>query len=68
MKKSAVDRKVAKIEWILDRMEQGLYTGFTIGWVTDQIAWLYKWRYIDYDLMTHLTAKARYVISTYAPD
>lgn len=60
--------KVGQIDNYLDRMEQGLYTGVSIGYVTDQIAWLWKWRKISYEEMSRLTAKARYVISTYMPD
>lgn len=63
-----VSNKISFVENTLDRMEQGLYTGISIGRITDTIAWLWKYRYINYDQMTKLTAKARYIISTYKPD
>lgn len=66
--KTAVEKKVKRVCDTLDRMEKGVYAGATIGWVTDQIAWLWKWRYISYEEMTRLTARARFVISTYKPD
>ena len=68
MKPETIDKKVSKLYNTMDRMERGLYTGLSIGWVTDQIAWLWKFRYIDYDEMTKLTARARYIIGTYRPD
>lgn len=63
-----VQKKVKRIENILDRMEKGLYTGISIGYVTDQIAWLWKFRYIDYDTLTRLTTRATYVINTFNLD
>lgn len=68
IKPQTIEKKIKKIENTLSRMENGLYTDVSIGYITDQIAWLWKYRYIDYDTMTRLTAYARYVISTYKPD
>jgi len=68
IKSETIQKKIKRIEDTLDRMERGLYTGVSIGWVTDQIAWLWKFRYISYDEMTRLTAYARYIIGTYKPD
>ena len=68
MKKETAKRKVKFIEDNLNRMENGLYTGLSIGQITDTIAWLWKFRHIDYNELTRLTAKARYIISTYKPD
>ena len=61
-------KKVKFVRDTLDRMDQGKWTGVRIGCITDQIAWLWKFRKIDYETMTELTAKARYVISTMKPD
>lgn len=68
MKPETVQKKVRRINDTLDRMERGLYVGVSIGWVCDQIAWLWKFRHISYAEMTALTAKARYVLSTFKPD
>lgn len=68
MKPDAIKKKVARIDSILDRIERGMYVGESIGNVTDQIAWLWKFRHISYEEMTRLTAKARYVISTFKPE
>ena len=68
VKPETIRKKIKRVEDTLDRMEQGLYVGVSIGWVTDQIAWLWKFRHISYEEMTRLTAHARYVISTYKPD
>ena len=59
------EKKVNKIENILDRMEKGLYTGISIGYVTDQIAWLWKFRYINSDKLTELTTRTINVINTF---
>ena len=58
MKQDTIKKKVNKIENILDRMEKGLYTGISIGYVTDQIAWLWKFRHISHDEMVKLTDHA----------
>lgn len=68
VKPETIQKKIKRIDDTLDRMERGLYTGIRIGKITDQIAWLWKFRHISYDEMTRLTARARYVISTYKPD
>lgn len=58
MKQDTVKKKVEKIENSLNRMEQGLYTDVSISWITDQIAWLWKFRYISHDDMVKLTDHA----------
>lgn len=63
-----VQKKVNRIENILDRMEKGLYTGISIGYISDQIAWLWKFRYIDHDTLTNLTTRVTYVINTFNLD
>lgn len=68
IKSDTIQKKIKRVKDTLDRMERGLYVGVSIGWVTDQIAWLWKFRHINYDEMTQLTARARYIISTYKPD
>lgn len=62
VKKNTIDRKVKRIEDALTRMENGMYSGVRIGWITDTIVWLWKYRYISYEQLTDLTARARYVI------
>ena len=68
IKSETIQKKIKKIENTLNRMGNGLYTGVSIGYITNQIAWLWKYRYISYEEMTELTAYARYIISTYKPD
>lgn len=51
-----------RVQQLLDRMCMGKYTGFTIGQITDRIAWLWKWRKISYEQMTKMTAQARYIL------
>ena len=58
-----VEKAVQKLHNLLDRMENGLYTGIKIGWITDRIAWLWKFRQIDYDTMSMLCMHATRVIS-----
>lgn len=58
MKQDTVKKKVEKIENSLNRMEQGLYTDVSISWITDQIAWLWKFRHISHDDMVKLTNHA----------
>jgi hypothetical protein len=62
IKKETISKKIKRVEDALTRMENGMYAGVTVGWITDTIAWLWKFRYIDYDQLTDLTARARYVI------
>ena len=63
------DKKKIEFIWnTLDRIERGQYVGVSIGTVTDMIAWLWKWRKIDYQTLTDMTGKATYVISTFKPD
>lgn len=38
------------------------------GWVCDQIAWLWKFRYITHEELARLTSKVRYVIYLVHPD
>lgn len=68
VKSETIEKKIKRIEDTLERMERGLYTGVSIGWVTDQIAWLWKFRLINHDKMTDLATHAMYVISTYKPE
>lgn len=68
MKQETLKKKIKKVEDTLDRMERGLYTGVSIGWVTDQIAWLWKYRYIDHDKLNELTSHAIYVMYLVNPD
>lgn len=68
MKTETVKRKVKFIEDNLNRIENGLYTGLTIGKITDTIAWLWKYRYIDYETMSKLVARTTYIINAYKPD
>lgn len=63
MKKESIDKKVKRIKDALDRMDRGLYAGVTIDWVTDQIVWLWKFRYIDHDTMTELSTHAIQTLS-----
>lgn len=63
MKQETIEKKVELIRDTLDRMDRGMYAGHTIGWVTDQIAWLWKFRHIDYDTMTELAMHAVYTLS-----
>lgn len=56
-----------RVQTILDRMVDGKYTGFTIGQVVDQIAWLWKWKKITRDEMTLMTAQARYILGECDP-
>lgn len=58
MKQDTVKKKVEKIENSLNRMEQGLYTDVSISWITDQIAWLWKFHHISHDDMVKLTDHA----------
>lgn len=58
MKQDTIKKKVEKIENSLNRMEQGLYTDVSISWITDQIAWLWKFRHISHDEMIKLTDHA----------
>lgn len=62
------EKKLKFINDTLDRMERGLYTGVGIGTITDQIAWLWKFRKIDYETMAQLTDKATHIIHTYKPE
>lgn len=62
VKKETILKKIKRVEDALTRMENGMYPGVSIGWITDTIAWLWKFRYISYDKLTDLTARARYVI------
>lgn len=49
---------IAQLRETLDRMESGKYTGIKISKVTDQIAWLWKWRKISREEMIELTEQA----------
>lgn len=62
IKKETIERKIKKIEDTLSRMEKGAYTGLSIGWVTDQIDWLWKFRYINENQLNDLCSHATYVI------
>lgn len=60
-----------RVQNALERMVYGKYTGWTIGQVTDKIAWLWQWRKITYEEMTTMTAQARYILGelkAYDPD
>ena len=67
MKQESIDAKVQRIRDALDRMDRGMYPGLSIGMITDQIAWLWKFRYIDYDTMTELATHAIYTLSIIRP-
>lgn len=47
--------KKERVQEILDKMEQGKYTGFPISQITDNIAWLWKWRKITREEMERMT-------------
>lgn len=47
---------------ILDRAAAGQYTGWSIGEMCDRIAWLWKYRKIDYNTMEKMTAQMRYIM------
>ena len=64
----SIRRKVKRIDDTLNRIECGLYTGVSIGSITDEIAWLWKFRYISYEEMQRLTDRAINVIKVYRPD
>ena len=61
--KKDVEKEVKRLHNLLDRMENGLYTGIKIGWITDRIAWLWKFHQIDYDTMSMLCMHATRAIS-----
>lgn len=58
MKPETVQRKVRRLEEAMDRMEHGLYPGLSISEINDQIAWLWKFRYIDYYDMSRLAHRS----------
>lgn len=68
MKQETLGKKIKRIEDTFDRMERGMYTGVSIGWVIDQIAWLWKYRYIDHDKLNELSSHAMYVMYLVNPD
>lgn len=55
---------IAQLRETLDRMESGKYTGIKISKVTDQIAWLWKWRKISREEMKELTEQAIRILET----
>ena len=57
-----------RINNILQRMEQGLYTGIKISQVTDRIAWLWRWKKITEEQKDELASRADYIIRTYRPE
>lgn len=68
MTEAAIEKKVKKIDDVLSRMERGQYVGVPISYITDQIAWLWRWRKIGRKEMVRLTDRATYVISSYGSD
>lgn len=58
IKQSTIERKIQKIEDTLTKMEQGKYTGLSIDYITDQIDWLWKFRYINEEILDNLCTHA----------
>ena len=53
---------VKQLHEALDRMERGQYTGFTIGQLTDKIAWLWKWKKNSHDEMEMMALQAIHIL------
>lgn len=47
MKKETVEKWITRIERDLSRIEVGSYSDLTLEQITDRIAWLAKFKYID---------------------
>ena len=59
--------KKERVQKILDRMERGQYTGFTIEHIVDKITWLWKWRKITHDELTKMTSQVMRILGEDEP-
>lgn len=58
-------KKIKLLYDTLDRLEQGKYTGISISWCADYIAWLWKFRHISHDELTLLTTRMQHILDLY---
>lgn len=47
IKPETIKRKIKTIDNTLDKMERGMWTGVSTGYIIDQIAWLWKFKHIS---------------------
>ncbi len=60
---------VRRVKKVLDDMEQRGCENFELlGWATNKIAWLWKWRKISREEMVKMTAQVRYILGSLSPD
>ena len=49
-----VNKKVNRLEKALDRLEKNQYSELSLDYISNQISWLWKFRYITHDKMEEL--------------
>lgn len=47
MKNSSVEKKIKNLEEAISRLEKGMYPSYSVEYITDQIAWMSKWKVTD---------------------
>lgn len=59
---SKIKKKIAEIYDFCDRTERGMWTGKKVSTITDEIDWLWRFRYISREEMEFLTDRVIYVM------
>ena len=62
---SVGEKDIKRINKALDAMEQGRYAGLKLGWITERIDWLWKFRHITREQMEKLADRTTYIIENY---
>lgn len=61
MKETSIAKKVQRIEHAMSQIENGKYCDVSPLWITNQISWLWRFRYIDKETMERLADKMTYL-------